>query len=105
MNDGHISISKDVLINAATGHSKAAEYLAGVPASNDAIQATFDSLGPIYAGIREEARLKLEERRQSYEAQAAEHSDTAEKLRTAESSWTQGEVEAREAFKALVDGS
>jgi len=105
MTDGHISITPQVLVDAATGHSSAADYLRTVPSSNDAIQACLDSLGPVYAELREEARLKLEERRQCYESQANQHQDTADKLRFAHRTWEQGEAEAEAAFRSLVEGS
>lgn len=105
MNDRPISITPEVLIAAANGHAKAAEYLRTVPASNDAIQACLDSLGPVYAELREEGRAKLEERRLNYQQQADDHQDTADKLKHVHSVWDQGELDAQAAYRALVEGS
>ncbi|GAT07707.1 ESX-1 secretion-associated protein [Mycolicibacterium novocastrense] len=97
-----IHVTPEVLRDAADGHQAAAEYLRTVPASNEDIQATLDSLGPVYAELREEARIKLDERRQNYEAQAADHDATAAGLRQAHALWDNHERSSTTAFRALT---
>jgi hypothetical protein len=96
-----IKVTPSVLREAADGHNAAAEYLRTVPDSNEAIQQTLDSLGPVYAELREEGRLKLEERRRNYETQAANHENTAANLLEAVAKWEAHEQDAQQQFRAL----
>lgn len=91
------------LRHAAAQHRLTAEYLAAIPASHDAIQASLDSLGPIYRGLADAGRHLLEERRRSYCSQAAEHAELAENLDTAASMWQQHEHDGAVAFRAITD--
>ncbi len=102
MTDDHINVTPEVLRQAADGHTAAADYLSTVPDSNEAILSSLESLGPVYAELREEGRLKLEERRRSYEAQAAEHRNTAESLGTANTMWENQESESVSAFRQVT---
>ena len=97
-----IKIDRAALHQAAAGHTEAADYLRTVPDSNAAIQAALDSLGPVYASLREEARAKLDERRRSYEHQAAEHDRCAAGLREAHARWDTHEHDAATAFGNLI---
>ena len=96
-----IKVTPAILDAAARGHTSAADYLRTVPASNAAIQQTLDSLGPVYAELREEARLKLDERRRNYEAQAADHEATAANLQQAIATWDTHEQDAAQRFRGL----
>jgi hypothetical protein len=100
-----IHVTPEVLRSAAEGHTAAADYLRTVPASNEGIQACLDSLGPVYAALREEARGKLDERRQSYEGQAADHEATAAGLDEARARWDNHEQSAQAAFRAVTDNA
>lgn len=97
-----IKISPEALRQAAAGHTEAADYLRTVPSSNSAIQAALDSLGPVYAELREEGRTKLDERRRSYEAQAADHEHVASGLTQAHNKWENHEQDAEAAFHRLT---
>lgn len=91
------------LREAAAKHRQTAEYLATMPASHDAIQASLDSLGPIYGGLAEAGRRLLEERRRSYEGQSAEHTEMAEQLSAAAAMWERHEHDGAAAFADLSD--
>lgn len=91
------------LRKAAGQHRQTADYLATIPASHDAIQASLDSLGPIYRGLAEAGRQLLEERRRSYESQAAEHAEMAANLTAAAALWEQQERDGAAAFRNLTD--
>ncbi|MGD9622262.1 MAG: type VII secretion target [Mycolicibacterium sp.] len=100
-----IKISPEALRQAAAGHTEAADYLRTVPSSNAAIQNALDSLGPVYAELREEGRAKLDERRRSYESQAADHENVAANLTEAHNKWDTHEQEAAQAFRRLTGES
>lgn len=102
MADQNIHLSPEVLRRAAEGHTAAADYLSTVPDSNAAIMSSLESLGPVYAELREEGRAKLDERQRSYEAQAAEHRTTAESLGTANTLWDDHEAQSVAAFRRLT---
>lgn len=91
------------LRRAASQHQQTAEYLATIPASHPEIQASLDSLGPIYSGLAEAGRELLEQRRRCYESQAAEHAEMAHQLTTAAELWEQHDQQAADTFRALGD--
>ncbi|MFV8234002.1 type VII secretion target [Mycolicibacterium fortuitum] len=101
----NIHITPEVLQSAALGHDEAATYLRGVPSSNAEIQATLDSLGPVFAELREEGRIKLDERQRSYHAQADEHERTAANLHEAHSRWDTHEQTAARQFREVTDNA
>lgn len=98
-----IHVVPDNLRQAAAQHRQTAEYLATIPASHPAIQASLDSLGPIYRGLADAGRQLLEERRRSYESQAAEHAELAAHLTAAAALWEQHERDGAAAFGAIAD--
>ena len=98
-----IKVTPDALRAAADGHRAAAQYLRAVPATNAEIQQCLDSLGPVYAELREEARLKLDERRQNYEAQADDHENASANLQEACARWESHEQDAVAKFRALTE--
>ncbi|MGH3563286.1 MAG: ESX-1 secretion-associated protein [Mycobacterium sp.] len=98
-----IHVVPDSLREAAGHHQQTSEYLSTIPSSHSAIQASLDSLGPIYSGLREAGRQLLEERRQCYEGQAAEHADMAHNLTTVAAMWEQNEQDAAAKFRGIVD--
>ncbi|HEU0191486.1 MAG TPA: ESX-1 secretion-associated protein [Mycobacterium sp.] len=91
------------LREAAAHHRETAEYLASIPLSHPDIQASLDSLGPIYSGLAEAGRELLEERRSCYESQAAGHADMADGLTVAAETWEQHEQDGAAAFRAVAD--
>ena len=91
------------LREAAGHHREVSEYLATVPSSHPAIQESLDSLGPIFAGLREAGRDLLEQRRQCYQQQAAAHAELAANLNTSATWWEQHEQDAAEALRNVAD--
>lgn len=102
MNDD-IRVIPAELRAAAVEHRQTAEYLAALPASHPEIQASLDSLGPIYRGLAEAGRELLAERRRSYEGQAADHAELARQLSDAAARWDRHEHEGAAAFGNLAD--
>ncbi|OBF25931.1 type VII secretion target [Mycobacterium sp. ACS4331] len=98
-----INIDTEHLREAARRHGAAAEQLAEVPQSHDAIQQSLDSLGPIFAELREAGRALLEQRRASYEQQASDHADMARHLEHAAVTWEADEDERARRIQAVHD--
>lgn|SRR5574337_28210 len=98
-----IHVVPDKLREAAGHHQQTADYLATIPSSHNEIEASLDSLGPIYSGLREAGRQLLEERRRCYESQAADHADMAHNLTTAAATWEQEQQAAAAKFRGVVD--
>jgi Excreted virulence factor EspC, type VII ESX diderm len=92
------------LREAAGHHRETSDYLRTVPSSHAAIQESLDSLGPIFAELRDAGRELLEARRQCYEQQAENHADMAEKLTMSAAMWEQHEQDAARHFRGIVDG-
>lgn len=91
------------LRQAAEHHQQTAEYLATIPSSHSEIQASLDSLGPIYSGLREAGRRLLDERSRCYAEQANEHAEMAHHLTAAAALWEQHEQDAAAEFRGLSD--
>ncbi|KAA1430212.1 type VII secretion target [Mycolicibacter arupensis] len=100
-----IHVNADVLTTAAGNHQAAADYLSTVSASHEAIQATLNSLGPIYDDFRQAASALLEARKNCYDDQASEHSAVSDNLHRAVAMWNTHEDDAADAFGHLTDGS
>jgi hypothetical protein len=98
-----VRVVPDSLREAAGHHRETSEYLSTIPSSHSEIQASLDSLGPVYSGLREAGRELLEERRQCYEGQAAEHADMAQNLTTAAAMWEQHEQDGAAEFRGVAD--
>lgn len=98
-----IRIDREVIQRAADGHTAAADYLRAVPESNEGIMASLESLGPVYAQLREEARGKLAERKSSYHDQASSHENAAAGLTTVNTMWDNHEQDAQGRFRNLTE--
>lgn len=96
-----IKLNPEAIQRAADGHSAAADYLRTVPESNADIMACLESLGPVYAELREEGRTKLDERHTSYHQQAADHEAAATGLSAVNSQWADHEQDAQDRFRQL----
>lgn len=92
------------LREAAAHHQQTSEQLRALPASHAAIQASLDSLGPIYSELREAGRELLELRRECYEQQADDHADIAQNLHTSAALWEQHEQEAAGKLGGILEG-
>jgi hypothetical protein len=91
------------LREAAGHHQETSEYLRTLPASHAAIQRSLDSLGPIFADLREAGRELLERRRLCYEQQADNHAEIAENLTKSAGMWERHEAEAAAKFDRIAD--
>lgn len=99
-----IKSNHEVISRAAADHAAAADYLRTVPESNDDIMACLESLGPVYAELREEGRTKLDERHASYHQQADDHDAAAAGLHAVNERWESHEQDAQTLFRQLREG-
>ncbi len=99
-----IHVVPDHLRAAAGHHQETSDYLRTIPATHAAIQASLDSLGPIFGELREAGRDLLELRRQCYEQQADDHADMSQKLTTSAAIWEQHETDASRDLRGIADG-
>ncbi|BBZ02142.1 hypothetical protein MCHIJ_15790 [Mycolicibacterium chitae] len=98
-----INVDLDNLRAAAVQHARAAEHLRVVPETHHDIQQSLDSLGPIFADLRDAGRALLEQRRACYEQQAEDHVEMARYLEHAAASWETGEQDAAQQIRAVRD--
>lgn len=82
------------LRRAAGEHRATAERLSAAGSSHAEIMATLESLGPVFADLRDAGRLLLDERRACYEQQAAAHTELADRLGAAAAGWEQHDADA-----------
>jgi hypothetical protein len=100
--DDIINVDTDNLRAAAARHNAAAEYLASVPTNHAAIQESLDSLGPIFAELREAGRELLDQRKLCYEQQGADHSDLAHSLEQSATLWEEQEAIGAGKLRAVL---
>lgn len=96
-----INVQPAELRRAAETHRLAAEQLSEVPRSHDEIMASLESLGPVFAELRDAGRELLEHRRSCYLQQAAAHSDLADTLQQAADAWEHHESSAAQRIQRL----
>ncbi|AQT78030.1 hypothetical protein B1R94_00430 [Mycolicibacterium litorale] len=82
-----IHVVPDELRQAARHHEDTAEQLSTAPSSHDEVLASLESLGPIFAELRDVGRELLDQRRSCYEQQAAAHAELATNLRRVADDW------------------
>ena len=70
-----LHVVPEELRRSAGEHRQAAELLAAAPSANAAVLASLESLGPVFAELRDAGRALLDQRRACYEQQAAAHAD------------------------------
>ena len=92
------------LREAAREHLQTADQLAAAPAGNADVLASLESLGPIFAELRDAGRELLGQRRACYEQQAAAHADLAERLSRAADVWEQHDADAADRLRAVAEG-
>lgn len=100
-----IHVVPDNLRRAAGHHQETSEYLRTLPTSHQAIQESLDSLGPIFAELREAGRELLEQRRMCYEQQADSHAEIAENLTKSASMFEEQEAQNTQRLKSISDDS
>jgi Excreted virulence factor EspC, type VII ESX diderm len=98
-----IHVVPATLREAAGHHQETSEYLRTLPSSHQAIQQSLDSLGPIFGELREAGRVLLEQRRQCYEQQAANHAEIADNLTKSANMWELHESEAVDKIERISD--
>ena len=96
-----INVDPAELRRAAEAHRRAAERLGDIPASHDQIMASLESLGPVFAELRDAGRELLEQRRTCYLQQAAAHADLADTLLEAADAWEHHESAAAQRMQGL----
>ncbi|GAY13954.1 ESX-1 secretion-associated protein [Mycobacterium sp. shizuoka-1] len=100
-----IHVVPDELRRAARLHQDTAEQLGAAPARHADILASLESLGPIFAELRDAGRELLDQRRACYEQQAAAHAELATNLHHAAQVWEhQDSVAAAEFGRVTEDG-
>lgn len=98
-----LNVVPEDLRRAAREHLETADHLAAAPSGNAAVMATLESLGPVFADLREAGRELLDQRRVCYEEQAAAHADLAERLSQAADAWESQDAEAADRLRAVTE--
>ncbi len=99
-----IRVKTDELRQAAQLHREAAEQLAAVPSNNATVMATLESLGPVFAVLRDAGSALLEQRGACYRRQAEAHADLADQLSHAADVWDQREADAAAELRTVAEG-
>ncbi len=99
-----IEIAPEELRQAALRHREAAEQLAAFPSSNAAVRATLESLGPVFAELRDAGSELLEQRAACYRRQATAHSELADQLSKAADTWAHHEATAADDLRTVGQG-
>lgn len=100
-----IHVVPDELRRAARHHQETAEQLSQAPASHADILASLESLGPIFADLRDASRELLDHRRTCYEQQSQAHAELADNLRYAADTWELQDSAGAAELNRIVDGS
>ncbi|MCB1292384.1 ESX-1 secretion-associated protein [Mycolicibacterium sp.] len=100
-----LHVVPEELRRSAGEHRQAAELLAAAPSANAAVLASLESLGPVFAELRDAGRALLDQRRACYEQQAAAHADLAERLNLAADAWEQHDADAARRLRAVTEDS
>lgn len=99
-----IHVVPDELRRAARHHQETAEQLSAAPDSHAQVLASLQSLGPIFAELREAGRELLDQRRICYQLQAQAHAELADSLRYAADAWELQDSNAAAALNRVVEG-
>jgi hypothetical protein len=100
-----VTVVPEQLRQAAAEHRETAEHLRTVPSTNVAVLATLDSLGPVFAQLRDAGRQLLDQRRVCYEQQAAAHTDLADQLSRIADVWEHHDATAAEHLRVAAEGT
>jgi hypothetical protein len=99
-----LNISPEDLREAARAHRETADNLRTAGSHGAAVLATLESLGPVFADLRDAGRDLLVQRRACYEQQALAHADLADQLSHAADVWGQHAADAAGDLRAVVEG-
>lgn len=97
----NLNVVPDELRRAAREHRDTAAQLGAVPAGHAEVMASLESLGPVFAGLRDAGHRLLERRRACYEQQAAAHAELADTLCRAADVWEQQEGESAHRLRGI----
>jgi len=101
----HLDVAPEELRRAAAEHRGTAGRLRAAPAENAGIMASLESLGPVFAELRDAGRDLLEQRRVCYDQQAAAHEELAERLDQAAATWERHDQEAAQRMRDVTEES
>jgi hypothetical protein len=99
-----INVSPEELRQVARAHRDTADELRTAGTHDAALMATLESLGPVFADLRDAGRDLLGQRRACYEQQALAHADLADQLIHAADVWCRHDAEAADDLRAVVEG-
>ena len=99
-----INISPEELRQVARTHRETADDLRTAGSHESAVMATLESLGPVFADLRDAGRDLLMQRRECYEQQAIAHADLADQLSHAADVWGHHAAAAAGELRAVVEG-
>ena len=99
----HLDVAPQELRSAAGYHRDTAECLRAVPADNAEIMASLESLGPVFAELRDAGGELLEQRRACYQQQAAAHEELADHLDRAAAVWEHHDTDAATRLRAIAE--
>lgn len=100
----NLNVVPEDLRRAALEHLETADRLRAVPAEHPRIMAALESLGPVFAELRDAGSELLEQRRSCYEQQAAAHADLADRLREAAEAWDRQDAEDARRLRDVTGG-
>jgi len=99
-----LNVSPEELREAARAHREAADDLRTAGSHGAAVMATLESLGPVFADLRDAGRALLVQRRACFEQQALAHVELADQLSHAADVWGQHAVDAARDLRVVVEG-
>lgn len=99
-----LNVVPEDLRRAALEHLATADRLRAVPGGHPEIMAALESLGPVFAELRDAGRELLEQRRSCYEKQAAAHADLAERLSEAANAWERQDTDDARRLRDVAEG-
>lgn len=99
-----IHVVPDELRLAARHHQETAEQLSQAHASHADILASLESLGPVFAELREAGRELLDHRRACYQQQSEAHAELAGNLRYVADAWEFQDSAGAAELNRVVDG-
>lgn len=99
-----INVSPEELRQVARAHRETAGDLRTAGSHDADVMATLESLGPVFADLRDAGRDLLVQRRACYEQQALAHADLADQLIHAADVWAQRDADAADDLRAVGEG-
>ena len=98
----HLDGAPEELRAAAGYHRATAEYLRAVPSDDAGIMASLESLGPIFAELRDAGAELLNQRHACYQQQADRHEELADHLDRAAAVWEHHDTDAATRLRTVA---